>query len=227
MSFHPFFVCALRKKPRISCFTPVRTTAACAAGRRRRQALCAARRHAQHDQAHYPRTVPPAGLPAIDCIVRLARRSTAKDGPATTAALKRSLRVELARLFARRRQAAARPLPLLPILQHPHPCLRRFRHHIRRHHENIAPLPVALLPVGHQPADRAELPFHPSCSNYAIEALQVHGAAGAAGWPVAASAAAIRGTRAATIPCRRPAKRILQRPLAVATTPDKYPNGYQ
>jgi ribonuclease P protein component len=43
------------------------------------------------------RTTP---LPAIDCIVRLARPVNAKDGPATTGALKVLLRAELARLFA-------------------------------------------------------------------------------------------------------------------------------
>jgi ribonuclease P protein component len=39
-------------------------------------------------------------LPALDCIVRLARPVNAKTGPATTAALKAELRVEIARLFA-------------------------------------------------------------------------------------------------------------------------------
>jgi ribonuclease P protein component len=43
------------------------------------------------------RTTP---LPALDCIVRLARPVNGKDGPATTSALKAQLRVELARLFA-------------------------------------------------------------------------------------------------------------------------------
>jgi ribonuclease P protein component len=43
------------------------------------------------------RTTP---LPAIDCIVRLARPVNGKDGPATTGALKVLLRAELARLFA-------------------------------------------------------------------------------------------------------------------------------
>jgi ribonuclease P protein component len=40
------------------------------------------------------------GLPAVDCIVRLARPVNGKDGPATTGALKAQLRSELARLFA-------------------------------------------------------------------------------------------------------------------------------
>lgn len=40
------------------------------------------------------------GLPAIDCVVRLAKPVNSKDGPATTAKLKAALRVELARLFA-------------------------------------------------------------------------------------------------------------------------------
>ncbi len=39
-------------------------------------------------------------MPALDCIVRLARPVNAKTGPATTAALKAELRVEIARLFA-------------------------------------------------------------------------------------------------------------------------------
>lgn len=40
-----------------------------------------------------------AALPAIDCIVRLARPVNTKQGPATTAALKATLRAEIARLF--------------------------------------------------------------------------------------------------------------------------------
>ena len=74
------------------------------------------------------------GLPAIDCVVRLAKPVNKKDGPATTAALKRELRVELARLFAAQvklsaRQASVVPnvpnlpnvpsLPSLPTLQNP------------------------------------------------------------------------------------------------------------
>jgi ribonuclease P protein component len=43
------------------------------------------------------RTTP---LPALDCIVRLARPVNSKDGPATTSALKALLHAELARLFA-------------------------------------------------------------------------------------------------------------------------------
>ena len=39
-------------------------------------------------------------LPAIDCIVRLARPVNTKQGPATTAALKAVLRAEIARLFS-------------------------------------------------------------------------------------------------------------------------------
>ena len=68
------------------------------------------------------------GLPAIDCVVRLAKPVNKKDGPATTAALKRELRVELARLFAAQvklsaRQASVVPnvpnVPSLPTLQNP------------------------------------------------------------------------------------------------------------
>src|SRR5438067_9706039 len=43
------------------------------------------------------RTTP---MPALDCIVRLSRPVNTKAGPATNAALKALLRVELARLFA-------------------------------------------------------------------------------------------------------------------------------
>ncbi|MBA5686124.1 ribonuclease P protein component [Duganella sp. LX47W] len=73
------------------------------------------------------------GLPAIDCVVRLAKPVNSKDGPATTAKLKAALRVELARLFAaqaRQGQAqqgratatptpapAAVPPPLAPTLE--------------------------------------------------------------------------------------------------------------
>jgi ribonuclease P protein component len=40
------------------------------------------------------------GLPAIDCVVRLAKPVNTKQGPATTAKLKTALREELTRLFA-------------------------------------------------------------------------------------------------------------------------------
>ena len=40
-----------------------------------------------------------AKLPAIDCIVRLSRPVNTKQGPATTAALKAVLRLEIARLL--------------------------------------------------------------------------------------------------------------------------------
>lgn len=38
-------------------------------------------------------------LPSIDCIVRLAKPVNAKNGPATSTALKRLLRAELRQLF--------------------------------------------------------------------------------------------------------------------------------
>lgn len=50
------------------------------------------------------------GLPAIDCVVRLAKPVNSKDGPATTAKLKAALRVELARLFGAQAKQG-RPLP--------------------------------------------------------------------------------------------------------------------
>ena len=40
-----------------------------------------------------------SSLPAVDCIVRLARPVNTKQGPATNAALKAVLRAEIARLF--------------------------------------------------------------------------------------------------------------------------------
>jgi ribonuclease P protein component len=51
-------------------------------------------------------------IQAVDCIVRLARPVNTKDGPATSAALKRLLRAELTRLLASQHpqaQAAQRP----------------------------------------------------------------------------------------------------------------------
>jgi len=48
-------------------------------------------------------------LAQVDCIVRLSRPVNAKDGPATTRALKAALKVELARLFAS--QQRPRPVP--------------------------------------------------------------------------------------------------------------------
>ena len=52
-----------------------------------------------------------ARLPGLDCVVRLARPVNAKDGPATTSALKAQLRAELTRLFASQapRQPKAAP----------------------------------------------------------------------------------------------------------------------
>ena len=47
-------------------------------------------------------------LQAVDCIVRLSRPVNAKDGPASSRALKLELRTELARLFASQRP---RPAP--------------------------------------------------------------------------------------------------------------------
>ena len=54
-----------------------------------------------------------ASLQAVDCIVRLSKPVNTKAGPATTAALKRMLRVELLRLFAS--QAAVQALPQVDI----------------------------------------------------------------------------------------------------------------
>jgi ribonuclease P protein component len=51
-----------------------------------------------------------AGLPAVDCMVRLSRPVNGKDGPATNAALKAMLHAELARLFASQKpRVAAKP----------------------------------------------------------------------------------------------------------------------
>ncbi len=47
-------------------------------------------------------------LPAMDCIVRLARPVNTRQGPATTMTLKTALRLELTRLFAVKAPA---PLP--------------------------------------------------------------------------------------------------------------------
>ncbi|MFA9216756.1 MAG: ribonuclease P protein component [Sphingomonadaceae bacterium] len=60
-------------------------------------------------------------LPAIDCVVRLAKPVNRKDGPATTAGLKAELRAELTRLFsaqarlAKALPAAAAPPPVVPV----------------------------------------------------------------------------------------------------------------
>jgi ribonuclease P protein component len=50
-------------------------------------------------------------LPALDCIVRLARPVNSKDGPATTGALKAELRAELVRLFAPQRPRPSAQAP--------------------------------------------------------------------------------------------------------------------
>lgn len=50
-----------------------------------------------------------SGLPPLDCIVRLSRPVNAKDGPATSRALKAALRVELSRLFASQRPRSTPP----------------------------------------------------------------------------------------------------------------------
>ena len=54
------------------------------------------------------------GLPAIDCVVRLAKPVNSKDGPATTAKLKAALRVELTRLFAAQAKLALPSSPPPP-----------------------------------------------------------------------------------------------------------------
>ncbi len=51
-----------------------------------------------------------AQLPALDCIVRLARPVNTKTGPATNAALKTLLHAELARLFASQAPRARKPV---------------------------------------------------------------------------------------------------------------------
>lgn len=60
-------------------------------------------------------------LQAVDCIVRLSRPVNAKDGPATTRALKAALRVELARLFASQRPRRAETGRAEPITAPPTP----------------------------------------------------------------------------------------------------------
>ncbi|WP_426108000.1 ribonuclease P protein component, partial [Massilia sp. TSP1-1-2] len=53
-----------------------------------------------------------AQLPAVDCIVRLARPVNTKQGPATTAALKATLRTEIQKLFSSQApRAVAGPAP--------------------------------------------------------------------------------------------------------------------
>ncbi|NRR33312.1 ribonuclease P protein component [Oxalobacteraceae bacterium] len=54
------------------------------------------------------------GLPAIDCVVRLAKPVNSKSGPATTTALKAALRVELSRLFAAQAALAAKAARAAP-----------------------------------------------------------------------------------------------------------------
>jgi hypothetical protein len=68
---------------------------------------------------------------------------------------------------------------------------------------NPARLAVARLPALLSPMLGQSCRFYPTCSNYAIEALRRPMAPrAAAGWPRAASAAAIRGTPAASTRCR-------------------------
>jgi ribonuclease P protein component len=55
------------------------------------------------------------GLPAIDCLVRLAKPVNSKDGPATTAKLKTALRVELTRMFAQAKAAKQHPRQPVPV----------------------------------------------------------------------------------------------------------------
>jgi len=55
------------------------------------------------------------GLPAIDCMVRLAKPVNSKDGPATTAKLKAALRVELSRMFAQAKAAKSHPRQPAPV----------------------------------------------------------------------------------------------------------------
>ena len=50
-----------------------------------------------------------SALPAIDCIVRLSKPVNTKTGPATTAALKSTLRAELLRLFQSQQIPTVKP----------------------------------------------------------------------------------------------------------------------
>jgi ribonuclease P protein component len=47
-------------------------------------------------------------LPALDCVVRLSKSVNTKAGPATTAQLKATLRIELSRLFGSQSQSQPR-----------------------------------------------------------------------------------------------------------------------
>jgi len=53
-------------------------------------------------------------IQSVDCIVRLARPVNTKDGPATTAALKRLLHAELSRLLASQRPRRPSAVPPTP-----------------------------------------------------------------------------------------------------------------
>ena len=53
-------------------------------------------------------------IQSVDCIVRLARPVNTKDGPATTAALKRMLHAELSRLLASQRPRRPTAVPPTP-----------------------------------------------------------------------------------------------------------------
>ena len=66
-----------------------------------------------------------SALPALDCIVRLAKPVNAKSGPATNNALKLVVRTEIARLFAQQTRDSARmarlALAAAPAVENPAP----------------------------------------------------------------------------------------------------------
>jgi putative membrane protein insertion efficiency factor len=161
MNFHPFFVCAPPKSAHFVLYTRLNNCRMRGWASWWPSALRRAR-HPQHDQARHARAVPQTGLPPS--IAWCAWPAGQQQGwTCHHCKAESGLRVELARLFA-----AQAPAGKPALSSSPPPSAR---------HENRAPLPAALLSTGDQPDADAELPLYPSCSNYALEALQVHGAA--------------------------------------------------
>jgi putative component of membrane protein insertase Oxa1/YidC/SpoIIIJ protein YidD/RNase P protein component len=153
MNFHPFFVCALRKKRALCAVHPSQSIAACAAGRRGGQAFAprAATRNTikRVTRELFRNSALPPSIAWCACRAPSTARMALPPRP-----LKAELRVELA--VCSRRKSPPRPVLLL-------------RHHLRAMKTLLL---LLRLSAAISPMLGQNCRFYPSCSNYALEALR-------------------------------------------------------